>query len=88
MTECNARRRAYRGGADRWRWGPQDERPRAVRSAEEDRCGESRRVPRSAWAGNGKGSDPAPIWYMIGPTTPGGLFVEQIHALIGLTQVD
>jgi len=37
-TECNAQRRAYRDGADRWRWGLQDERPRVVRSAKKG-CG-------------------------------------------------
>jgi len=46
VTECNARIRAYREGADWWRWGLQDERPRVVRSAKEGRCVEESSSPQ------------------------------------------
>ena len=71
VTECNARRRAFRAGADRWRWGPQDKRPRAVRSAEMDRCVEETSSPQECLGGQRTWIRPPPSLKMIGQTTPG-----------------
>jgi len=88
VTECNARRRAFRAGADRWRWGPQDKRPRAVRSAEKDRCVEETSSPQERLGGQRTWIRPPPSLKNDWSDDAGGLFVEQIHSLIGSTQVD
>jgi len=88
VTECNARRRAYRGAADRWQWGPQDERPRAVHSTKEDRRVEESSRPLERLGGQRRWIKPLPNLIHDWSNDAGGSFVEQIHALIGFTQID
>jgi len=74
VTECNVRRRAYRGVAVRCRWGPQDERPRAVRSAKKDRCVEESSSPQECLGGQRTWIRPPPTLIHDRSNDAGGSF--------------